>query len=71
MPGSDPSVVAHRLVKTYEVPVRSAGLRAAMRALVHRETKPVHAVADVSFTIEPGEVVGFLGPNGAGGKRRR
>ncbi len=66
MPGSDPSVVAQALTKTYEVPVRSAGLRAAMRALVHRETKPVHAVADVSFVIEPGEVVGFLGPNGAG-----
>ena len=24
------------------------------------------AVDDVSFTIEPGEIVGFLGPNGAG-----
>ncbi len=24
------------------------------------------AVGDVSFTVEPGEVVGFLGPNGAG-----
>jgi ABC-2 type transport system ATP-binding protein len=27
---------------------------------------PVHAVEDLSFTVEPGEVVGFLGPNGAG-----
>ena len=26
----------------------------------------VHAVDDMSFTVEPGEVVGFLGPNGAG-----
>jgi len=25
-----------------------------------------YAVQDMSFTIEPGEVVGFLGPNGAG-----
>ncbi|EFK97700.1 ABC transporter ATP-binding protein, partial [sediment metagenome] len=24
------------------------------------------AVDDVSFTVEPGEVLGFLGPNGAG-----
>ena len=66
MAGSEPSVIAHCLAKTYEVPVRAAGVRAAMRALVHRETKPVHAVAEVSFAIEPGEVVGFLGPNGAG-----
>ncbi|MBX3098210.1 MAG: ABC transporter ATP-binding protein [Salinibacterium sp.] len=26
----------------------------------------VHAVSDVSFTVEPGRVTGFLGPNGAG-----
>ena len=26
----------------------------------------LHAVKDVSFTIEPGEIVGILGPNGAG-----
>jgi ABC-2 type transport system ATP-binding protein len=27
---------------------------------------PFQALHDVSFTLEPGEVVGFLGPNGAG-----
>jgi ABC-2 type transport system ATP-binding protein len=26
----------------------------------------VHAVSDLSFTVEPGSVTGFLGPNGAG-----
>src|SRR5207253_3067449 len=34
--------------------------------LFRREYKEVRAVDDVSFTIEPGEIVGFLGPNGAG-----
>jgi sodium transport system ATP-binding protein len=28
--------------------------------------KPVFAVDDVSFTVQPGEVFGLLGPNGAG-----
>jgi len=54
------------LRKTFKVPEREAGLKAAVRSLVRRKTRQVHAVDGVSFTIAPGEVVGFLGPNGAG-----
>jgi ABC-2 type transport system ATP-binding protein len=31
-----------------------------------KQYKSVPAVADLSFTIQPGEIVGLLGPNGAG-----
>jgi ABC-2 type transport system ATP-binding protein len=48
------------------VPEREAGLRAALKSLVRRRTRDVHAVDAISFDIGPGEVVGFLGPNGAG-----
>ncbi len=32
----------------------------------HAYDRVVHAVQDVSFSVEPGEVFGLLGPNGAG-----
>ena len=51
---------------TYRAPVRSAGLRAAFRALWRREYRQIKAVADVSFALAAGEIVGFIGPNGAG-----
>jgi ABC-type uncharacterized transport system ATPase subunit len=55
-----------RLSMTYRAPVRDAGLKAALRTLVHRTFKDVHAVSDVSFEVDTGQVVGFIGPNGAG-----
>jgi len=55
-----------RLGKTYVVPVREAGVRAALVSLFRRETKSVVAVGSIDFRVAPGEVVGFLGPNGAG-----
>jgi viologen exporter family transport system ATP-binding protein len=54
------------LTKIFKVPEREAGLRAAAKALVRRQTRDVRAVDGISFDIGPGEVVGFLGPNGAG-----
>lgn len=54
------------LTKTYQVFQKPPGLKGALRSLIFRQYKIVHAVRDVSFTIEPGEMVAFLGPNGAG-----
>src|ERR687887_1396316 len=61
-----PIIEAKGLSKTYRVFQKNPGLRGALRSLFRRQYKEVHAVADVSFAIEPGEMVAFLGPNGAG-----
>src|SRR6202048_3718311 len=61
-----PLIEAQGLTKTYRVYQKKEGLLGALRGLFHREYKEVRAVDQVSFTIEPGEIVGFLGPNGAG-----
>ena len=61
-----PLIEADALSKTYRVYQKKEGLFGALRGLFHREYKDVKAVEKVSFTIEPGEIVGFLGPNGAG-----
>jgi ABC-2 type transport system ATP-binding protein len=63
---TEPVIRVRDLRKTFRVPEREAGLRAALKSLVRRSHRDVHAVAGVSFDIAPGEVVGFLGPNGAG-----
>ncbi|MEH7272835.1 ABC transporter ATP-binding protein [Neobacillus vireti] len=52
--------------KSFKVPKRSSGLLQATKALFHREFTIVEALKDISFTIEPGEIVGYIGPNGAG-----
>src|SRR5438477_429252 len=61
-----PIVTAERLSKTFRVKVRDPGLKGALAALVRPRYRDVHAVRDVTFRIEPGEIVAFLGPNGAG-----
>jgi ABC-2 type transport system ATP-binding protein len=66
MPASSPVIHVADLRKTFVVPEREAGLKAAIRSLVRRRTRKVEAVDGISFDIAPGEVVGFLGPNGAG-----
>src|SRR5207245_2541544 len=52
--------------KTFKVKVRDPGLKGALQALLKPRYRDVHAVRDVTFGIEPGEIVAVLGPNGAG-----
>jgi ABC-2 type transport system ATP-binding protein len=59
-------IVAEDLSKVYPVAVKEPGLRGTLTHFFQRNYRLVKAVQQVSFQIEPGEVVGFLGANGAG-----
>ena len=61
-----PAVMVENLVKHFRVHQREAGVAAGVKSLFKRQYAEVRAVDDVSFSIAPGEMVGFLGPNGAG-----
>ena len=55
-----------RLCKSFRTFDRKEGLKGAIANLFHREYKEVKAVDDVSFSIGEGEMVGYIGPHGAG-----
>src|SRR5215471_7718970 len=54
------------LTKTFRTYKKQPGFAGAVKGLFRRTYEQTLAVKDVSFTVEPGELVGFLGPNGAG-----
>jgi ABC-2 type transport system ATP-binding protein len=63
---SEPVVRVSGLTKVFRSFRREEGLGAALKSLVRRTATQTVAVADVTFTIEPGEMVGYIGANGAG-----
>jgi ABC-2 type transport system ATP-binding protein len=63
MPGA---VEVHDLAKQFRTFERREGLWGALQNLFVREYRTIRAVDGISFTIRPGEMVGYIGPNGAG-----
>lgn len=51
------------LRKTFRLYRKRAG---GLLGLIWREPVDLQAVAGISFSVEPGEMVGYVGPNGAG-----
>ena len=60
-----PQIELSEVVKDYQIRERD-DTRGRFAEFIRPKYKPKRAVDHVSFTIEPGEIVGYIGPNGAG-----
>lgn len=61
-----PVIQTENLSKIFKVGQKDPGLAGAVKALFQPRIKQVVAVKDVSFSVEAGEMVGYIGVNGAG-----
>lgn len=65
-----PIIEAKGLTKHFKVLNRREGLGGSFLDLFSRDYRYVKAVDGIDMSIEPGEIVGFIGPNGAENPRR-
>lgn len=61
-----PTISVKNLSKTYDFHEKEAGFVGSVKSIFKRKKQKRHAVKSISFSIEQGEIVGFVGPNGAG-----
>lgn len=59
-------IEVNHLVKEFKIPVQKKGRFAAVRNLFSGEHTIKRAVDDITFSVDDGEIVGFIGKNGAG-----
>jgi ABC-2 type transport system ATP-binding protein len=59
-------IEAENLWKTFRIYNQGEGLRGYMKSFVSRDYEEIHAVEDLNLKIEEGEMVGYIGANGAG-----
>lgn len=62
----DDAIVVRNLRKEFKAYSSRSGLKGAFRDLFTRNYKIVPAVNDISFRVKQGEMVGYIGENGAG-----
>ena len=61
-----PMIEVSHISKDFVAPKKYPGLRGAVKGLFSTEKVIKTAVDDISFSIDTGEIVGYIGSNGAG-----
>ncbi len=59
-------IQVENLTKVYQIPRKDPGVLGAVKALFRPQYDDKVAVDRIHFTVEPGEIVGYIGVNGAG-----
>ncbi len=59
-------IKAENLNKTFKIYNQGDGIKGYLKSFVSRDYREVHAVEDLNLEIESGEMIGYIGANGAG-----
>ena len=62
---AEKAIIMNNICKDFKVLNRHEGLKGSIQDLFSRDYKTVSAVKNVSLSIDRGEIIGYLGPNGA------
>ena len=54
------------LSKSFDISTKQPGLKGTLKHFFKREIKSIEIIKNINFEIKKGEIVGFLGANGAG-----
>ena len=59
-------IEVQHLQKNFVKTVKEPGLKGALRSFIHPEKQTFEAVKDLTFEVPKGQILGFIGANGAG-----
>jgi len=61
-----PIIQVENLKKEYKINIKDEGVKGAIINVFHPKYEIKEAVKSINFSIEEGEMVGYIGANGAG-----